>query len=227
MRCAAATRAITSKVPRDLVIPFWEVANLLAESGVPLDVIVLHDGLTPEDRSAADVRRYRTLVAAGCHTLSARQLAGLTDYLERGGELAVYGAFAEDQPMARNAVLQHSRTRRANTAAVEALVGCPPQVSVPAELDLATTVRPVDDGGRAVHLANYAYDAERDAVGVVRDLPLRVRLPDSHARATLHRPGHAPTELAVEREENVRTCTLDELEIYAIVHFQRGWEPRD
>jgi hypothetical protein len=38
----------------------------------------------------------------------------------------------------------------------------------------------------------------------------------------LHRPGHSPTELAVARDGHVHTCTLDRLETYAIVHFQRG-----
>ena len=206
-------------------IPFWAIADLLAESGVPLDVVVLHDGLAREDDfSAADVERYRTLVAAGCHTLSARQLAGLAEYLERGGELAVHGAFAENLPIERRPVLTHPRTRHLATADVESLVGRPPQVVVPAELDLATTVRVVDDGSSAVHLVNYAYDWERDAVRVAHDCSLRVRLAARHARAVLHRPGHGPAELAVARDGDLHTVTLERLETYAIVHFQRAAE---
>ena len=34
------------------VIPFWAVSDLLAEAGVPLDVVVLHDGLTARTTSA-------------------------------------------------------------------------------------------------------------------------------------------------------------------------------
>jgi len=205
------------------VIPFWEAAGLLAESGVPLDVVVLHDGFTREDDfSAAAVRRYRTLVAAGCHTLTARQLAGLAGYLEQGGELAVYGAFAENLPTEREPILAHAGTRRVATAGVERLVGRPPQVVVPAGLDLATTVRALEDGSAAVHLVNYAYDAERDAVGVAHDCTLRVRLAAPHARAVLHRPGHEPADLRVARDGDVHTCTLDRLETYAIVHFRRG-----
>ena len=226
-RSSRATRSATSRPVclRGSPSRSGAIADLLAESGVPLDVVVLHDGLAREDDfSAADVERYRTVVAAGCHTLSARQLAGLADYLERGGELAVHGAFAENLPIERRAILTHPRTRRVATADVESLVGRPPQVVVPADLDLATTVRVVGDGSSAVHVVNYAYDSERDAVCVADDCTLRVRLAAPHTRAVLHRPGHGPAELAVARDGDLHSCTLDRLETYAIIHFQRGAE---
>ena len=148
----------------------------------------------------------------------------LSEYLAGGGELTIQGEFAENLRGEREAILAHPRTRRVAAADVEALVGRPPQVVVPAELDLATTVRPVEGGGSALHVVNYAYDADRDAVVVAPDCTLRVRLAEPHVRATVHRPGEPPAELPVGHEGGMHTCTLDQLGTYAIVHFQQAGE---
>jgi hypothetical protein len=61
-------------------VPFWAAANTIAEAGIPFDVVVLHDDYTREDDfEPALLAGYRAVVAAGCHTLTGRQRAALTE----------------------------------------------------------------------------------------------------------------------------------------------------
>jgi hypothetical protein len=195
----------------DVEIPFWDAASALAGAGLPIDVVVLHDGRhRVDDLAPGDVAGYRTLVAAGCHTLTPRQLDVLAGHLDAGGELLVSGRFAGEH------LLDLPGARRVE----DVVAAVAPQVVVPAGVDVATTIRALPGGGHAVHVVNYAHDEAADAVVPARDWELRFRVPGPAARATLHRPGEPPAPVALARDGEHLVAIVDRLDIYAIVEVQ-------
>jgi hypothetical protein len=70
-----------TNVSADVDVPFLATCRALSDAGQPYDVIFFPDGeLRPDDLEAADLARYRTLVAAGCDDLTEHQAALLRGF---------------------------------------------------------------------------------------------------------------------------------------------------
>jgi hypothetical protein len=68
-------------VVSELPVPFLDACRTLSDAQQPYDVVVFPDGdLRPDDLTADDLRRYRTLVVAGCDDLTNAQAALLRDF---------------------------------------------------------------------------------------------------------------------------------------------------
>ena len=86
----------------------------------------------------------------------------------------------------------------------------------------AANIQHLADGSYALHLINYDYDREADAVRALTDVPLRVRLPEDREHATVVASDGTRTPLEVVREEGAHVVRLDSLGVYAIVVFHDG-----
>jgi hypothetical protein len=102
----------------------------------------------------------------------------------------------------------------AGTALTDLTTSLPdgPQVRVDGEL--AVNIHRLENGAAAVHLLDYEAIPRSD-------VELSVRLPFEVPSAKLVRPNRGAIELAVRSAGRVHTVTLDEVDLYAIVVFER------
>jgi hypothetical protein len=179
-------------------------------------VLFFPDGeLRADTLTAEDVARYGTLVLPGCHHLTGAQAALLAAHLDAGGHLVVLGELGSNLDEAtRRRLLEHAGTTRAGALDPAALPGGP-QLTVRADADFAVCVHRVD-GGAAVHLIRYDYDAEADAVPVLGELELELRLPERFSRATAFSPG-GELQASVTTDGTTHRLRLADVGLYGVV----------
>ena len=71
--------------------------------------------------------------------------------------------------------------------------------------------------GVAAHLVNYGYDDERDAVAVLDELELTVRLAGSFTTAVAVRPGRSAESLELTHEAGCYGVRLLEVGLYTVI----------
>jgi hypothetical protein len=175
-------------VSAEVQVPFVDACRALSDARQPYDVVFFADGeLRPDELTVADLRRYRTLVLAGCDDLTERQAELVREYRDAGGRVVDCAANLAD-----------------------------PQVRVdPAAADFAICVHEVA-AGAAVHLIRYDHDAAADAVPPLPRLELELRLPRSFARAIGFSPG-GDLDASLDTAEGIHRITLQNVPLYAIV----------
>jgi hypothetical protein len=185
-------------------------------------VVIFTDGELAEDRLLADdLTRYRVVVLPGCWWLTARQADVLQGFLDGGGRVVVAGELGSNlDPELTRPLLAHERTSRSELTDTDALQPLGAQVEVGPELGV--NLHRLDDAAVAVHLVNYNYDSEVDAVRVHRDVELRIRLDVPRSQGVIITPGRGNPEVAVTVEGNLHTVRLDEVGAYAVVVLHDG-----
>jgi hypothetical protein len=96
------------------------------------------------------------------------------------------------------------------------------QVDLDGVEDVAVNIHQLADGSVAVHLVNYAYDRDRDAVVARPDVQLSVAVPGNPSRATVMTHAGAVSDLPVTADDGRCRLTLPELSLYTIVVFHDG-----
>ena len=205
--------------------PFWEVGEALSAALQPYDVVFFPDGeLRPDTLTVDDLRRYRTLVLAGCAWLTGRQAELLGEYLAAGGRLVVCGPLGENLAgEARARLLEHPATRAVGPFgfSLDLLEGGPQVVVAEGHTDAALTLQAAGDGA-TLHLIRYDYDPEADRVPKLDRLVLDVRLAFEPAGATAHSPDGA-LSATLEPAAGGRTrVVLAGAGVYGIVHLVPG-----
>jgi hypothetical protein len=204
--------------------PFWEACERLSAALQPYDVVFFPDGtLRPDTLTVDDLRRYRTVVLAGCAWLTGRQAELLGQYLDAGGRLVVCGPVGENLDAgARRRLLGHPGTRAVGPYDLSLdLLDGGPQVVADGPTDAALTLQAVGDGA-ALHLVRYDYDPEADQVPVLDRLVLDVRLPFEVAEARPASPDGALRAAAEAAGDGRTRVTLGDAGVYGIVHLVAG-----
>lgn len=214
--------------PNSSRLPFWEVLRKLSEQQICYDAVMSADGeLREDDFSAEQLAPYRMIVLPDNTVMTERQLDAVLAYLDGGGRAVVFGRLAENLPAKARAVLEHpgtvfcenpadKMTAIHNFASAFARVyqpGWGVRVSAP-ELGVQTTVTP--EGTQAVHLLNYNYERELDAVRPLAELTLTVEREVREARAWTLR-GALAAELAWDG--TATRITLRGVPSYAVVEL--------
>jgi hypothetical protein len=217
---ADASDNTTNRRDESVVVPYRAVTRTLAEAAVPFDVVIWPDGVTAPDRSSVDeLARYSTVVLPDVHALTDRQVTTLEGYLAEGGTVVVADRFGDNlERGVRQRLRSHPATRTADRAVLDELLphGRQVETTVPA----AANLHQLPDGSYALHLVNYDYDPDADAVRPVPDVELRVALPKDKERATVVTPDGRRTALELARTDGDRhEVRLDSLGAYAIVLF--------
>jgi hypothetical protein len=206
---ADASDNTTNARDESVVVPYRVVTTTLANAAVPFDVVIFPDGVTAEDRVTAEaLARFSTVVLPDVHALTDGQLAALEGYVAGGGTLVVTD---------RDALRSHGGVRTARRDSLEELL--PHGRQVDTDLSAAANIQALADGSYALHLVNYDYDAATDAVRLVTDVRLGVRLPKDKQRATAVSSDGARAALDLQVAAGVHTVTLDRLGVYSIVVF--------
>jgi len=206
-------------------VPYRIATAALATAAVPFDVVMFPDGVTADDRVTRDLLHgYRSVVLPHCSYLTERQAESLLDYLERGGTIVVTGSLGENLPPELRAKLRdHAGVTIGTHHDVDSLL--PHGRQVTAELltgEVATNIQRLEDGSAALHLVNYGYRPDQDAVLPVPGGTVTVRLSASFGatpigRATVIRPGAPDVEVPVSVTEERCTVELAEVPLYCIV----------
>jgi hypothetical protein len=197
-----------------VVVPYRVVTKTLSDAAVPYDVVIWPDGVTAPDRSSAEaLLRYSTVVLPDVFALTEGQVAAIEGYLAAGGTVVVTDRVAGSLP-------RHGDVRTARRTVLGELL--PHGRQVETTVSAAANIQHLADGSYALHLVNYDYDRDADAVRALTDVPLRVRLPKDREHATVVASDGTRTPLAVVREEGAHVVRLDSLGVYAIVVFHDG-----
>lgn len=197
-----------------VVVPYRVVTKTLADNAIPFDVVIWPDGVTAPDRASAEaLARYATVVLPDVYALTDAQAAAVEGYLSGGGTVVVTDRVASALP-------EHERVVTASHAALDELLPQGRQVDTP--VSVASNLQQLADGSVALHLVNYDYDRDADAVRTLTDVPLQVRLPEGKERATAVASDGARTTLDLTVEDGVHAVRLDALGVYSIVVFHDG-----
>jgi hypothetical protein len=207
----------TNARDESVVVPYRVVTKTLSDAAVPYDVVIWPDGVTAPDRSSAEaLLRYSTVILPDVFALTEGQVAAVEGYLAAGGTVVVTDRVARSLP-------RHANVRTARRAVLDELLPHGRQLGT--TVSAAANVQHLADGSYALHLVNYDYDRDADAVRALTDVPLRVRLPEVRKHATAVASDGTRTPLEVAREDGAHVVRLGSLGVYAIVVFHDGELP--
>jgi hypothetical protein len=206
--------------------PFWQVAGQLADAVQPFDVVVFPDGeLRPDELEPKDLARYRNLVVPECRFLTEAQRQILLGYLESGGRVVVLGTLGANLPDEDvRAILDHPHTVASDSVDAFSMAQFVdgPQVVVSGPdggaVDMALNIHEI---GReaAVHFIRYDYDEQQDAVPVIPELTLDVRLVRPFRQAKALSPDGS-LQVSMEKVGSVHRLTLRDVPLYGVVLLQ-------
>lgn len=203
-------------------VPYRVVTEGFAGGSVPFDVVIFPDGTTAPDRIGPDhLAGFSNVVLPDCWFLTDGQAAAIEAYLDGGGEIVVVDRFGDNlTPAVRERLLGKPGVRR---AAMDDLGGLLPQgAQVETHPGLGANISRLDSGAAAVHLLNYDYDADADAVRSVEDVEVVVRLPFEATRATYLVSGAAPVELGLKVDSGRHVVRVPDLGVYGVVLLEAG-----
>jgi len=214
---ADASDNTTNARDESVVVPYRVVTQTLSNAAAPYDVVIWPDGVTAPDRASTEaLLRYSTVVLPDVYALTEGQVSALVGYLEAGGTVVVTDRMAASLP-------SHPNVRTAHRAALDELLPHGRQVST--DVSVAANLQHLADGSYALHLVNYDYDRDADAVRTLSDVPLRVRLPKDREHATVVASDGTRTAVDVVREDGAHVVRLASLGVYSIVVFHDGELP--
>jgi len=207
-------------VRREGGVPFDEATRDLADAGQPYDVIFFPEGELREDSLIpADVAKYRVLVLPACRFLTQAQAGLLRGYLDAGGRLLVLGELGANLDYEAHArIVGHGGTKVVDEFVVRELPGGP-QVRIDRPVDAAVNVQRVDHGA-ALHVIRYDYDGEADAVPVLPELGIELRLPETFSRVTAFSP-QGSLSASMHTSKDLHRITLQGLGLYGVVLLER------
>ena len=200
------------------LIPFWSVCDTLCDATQPYDVLFFPDGELRQDAlSAEDVRQYQTVILPDCAVLTFAQARLLHDALRNGTRLLILGELGTNLPHdVMQPILEHPGTRRAPVAPAfnaEDLIE-EPQVRLTPGGDLMINVQRVN-GGAAVHVIRYDFDAERDRTPPLPELTIELRLPERFDTLSVHSPGGEMTG-TLESDGLLHRVRLRDVPLYGV-----------
>ena len=211
---ADASDNTTNARDASVVVPYRVVTETLSGATVPYDVVIWPDGVTAPDRSSAEaLLRYSTVILPDVYALTPGQVAAVEGYLAGGGTVVVTDRVAASLPA-------HENVRTAHRAVLDELLPHGRQVATDAPV--AANVQHLADGSYALHLVNYDYDRDADAVRALSDVPLRVRLPKNREHATVVASDGSRSALDLAHEDGAHVVRLPSLGVYSIVVFHDG-----
>ncbi|MDX6325756.1 MAG: hypothetical protein QOK15_2110 [Nocardioidaceae bacterium] len=219
---ADASDNLTNARDASVRVPYRVATETLAASSVPFDVVIFPDGETAPDRvEPGMLAGYRTVVLPDCFDLTARQAKALAECLDAGTVLVVTDRFAESlTDDEQRVLLEHPGVQRASADDLAGLTPGGPQVEVSSPVGV--NLHRLSDGV-ALHLVNYDYDRDVDAVRRTGELSVTVRLARTSAGdltgAVYHPADGDSVTLEVRSKGDVHQVTVPDLGAYGIVEL--------
>ncbi len=209
-----------------LSMPFWDVIRAMSSVRAVYDVKMMPDGdLREDDFTAEKLTGYPMLVLPDCFLLTGNQADIIRNYAEEGGAVLVYGRLAEGTGLAE--ALRSLPNVRFVGEGEPGASDAPAFLKVFEEMYGEVSVvrcesrdlglmRYDDDAGTYVHLLNYAYDPERDAVEPARGVELVLDdVPGGEVR--VYRLDGEADDFEAVRDGERLTVKLREVSVYTAV----------
>lgn len=164
-------------------VPFWDVIRAMSDLNAQYDTILLPDGdLRADDFTADRIADYPLVILPDNDVLTENQQQILMDYADRGGKVLVLGRLAEGTCLLEK-LLASGYAVHVPISSADYMTDFLPAFHraydgiAPVQCDRERIgVQRYDDGGKAyVHILNYRYDAEADAIQPAEDLEIRIR----------------------------------------------------
>lgn len=174
--------------------------------------------LRPDTLESEQLYQYRRLILPECRYLTSRQANLLQEYLQQGGKVVIIGEpglnLAAEQ---RQNLLGQPNVVRIGGPGERRLEMLPDgaQVHCSESENLALHIQR-SSAGAAIHLIRYDYDPSLDAVPLLPELQLKVRLPQQYRTMTVYSPGPAP-EGTLVTSGNHHHIQLNHVPLYCII----------
>ena len=215
-------------------LPFWEIIQRLSEQQTLYDVRMFGDDeLRPDRVSADDWTQYDLIILPECDYLTANQCEEIERFARRGGKVLLFGLTALNRPgwaermtaLPNVILVPNPAPRRAAlrlfTDAFKLLYrGCE-QLSIqtenPKDAAFIGANSHEANGKRSLHLLNYRYDAQKDAVQPIENVTVRFRPRAAASGARVIDLDGKPIPADVRIENGALTVRLWTLPLYAAI----------
>jgi hypothetical protein len=207
-------------------MPFWDAIKALSARQAMYDVKMMADGDVREDGFGLDaIQGYPLVIVPDCHVLTQNQADVLLRYARDGGRVLVYGRIAEGTDLAaRLAEVESVRfvaleeQGRPMADFLDAFDEMYSGVNTLTCSDGDLGIQRFDDAGRTyVHVLNYRYNKERDAVATAPEVRFSIgRTVGGVSVRTLD--GHVPEHAVVRRGDSL-DVTIRDLPLYTLLEI--------
>ncbi len=217
--------------PNGVRMPFWEVVRQLSQNQISYDVKFMADGDLREDSfGMEDIRNYELVVLPACSTLTANQAETIDKYAAGGGKVLIFGAAAENvggwlekMKEYKNVVYCFNDSYKPKALkefnrAFEAVYGDIRRIRTDnTSVGLQTHAL---ENGLAIHLVNYGYSRELDAVEPVEELNIKVCVKEQEfGDIIVHTLQGRKLEYETGMEGDVMNIKIHQLPLYAVVEL--------
>jgi len=206
-------------------MPFWDVIRYLSSRNALYDVKMMPDGELREDDFDGDsLTEYRMLIVPDCCDMTCEQENAILRYAEKGAPVLIYGALSDRTGLAEQ--LRKLENVRFIPEDITEFGRIFDEVSDPTAsvicADRRVGIHRYDTvEGAWIHLLNYDYREETDAVEKIGELTLTLRdLPGEQIRV-YHLDGEGSAdEFAAVWEKDGLHLTLRDLPLYTVVEVK-------
>ncbi len=206
-------------------LPFWDIIKEMSALHGMYDIKMLPDGeLRADDFTADQIADYPMIVIPDCDTLTENQSQIVWEYAEKGGQVLVYG-----RPDVERELAKHLRTLPNVTfvdmpqdadegmaAFRKAFEPLYEKISTVTCSHRSLGMQRYDKDGRTIiHLMNYAYDGDKDAVQPVPEVTLTIREAQGEVKAITLDDAAVP--FTCTKADDTLIITLQNVPLYTVV----------
>ena len=211
-------------------LPFWEVVKELSDQQVLYDVKMFGDDeLRVENISLQDIAQYDLIVVPDCDILTVNQTQVLTEHVEAGKRLLIFGRAGENVPGWLDAIKGRENVYMVeNPDSKREALECFRAGFRKAHDDLwqlrvdnadVGVHMQVSDTCRSVHLISYQYDEDADRIAPIPELNLSVKVPAEITGVIMHTIDGSEVKHTVEKDGDFLKVKIKDMPLYLAVEL--------
>lgn len=217
--------------PNSVRLPFWDVTKWLSDKQVCYDVKFIADGDLREDSfSGADIDKYDLVVLPDCTYLTQNQADVIEQFAKSGKKVLVFGKAAENIPdwldnLSKMDGVFYCPNPRDRAAAINEFASCFEKAykgmrQISTDNDNVGIQTHEIEGGLAVHIINYNYSEDADAITPIDRLKLKVNIAGTEFKSIrVHTLEGVPLEYSSKAEGNTFNIDLYDVPLYTVVEL--------
>ncbi|TAH73690.1 MAG: hypothetical protein EWM47_02770 [Anaerolineaceae bacterium] len=212
-------------------LPFWEVIKELSDQQVVYDVKMLGDDdvcIRPLDiRELSD---YELIILPACDVLTKDQTEVLTEYVNQGGRLLLFGDTAQNLPQWQQEMIDNDNVvfcenAESKKAALSEFRSSFAKVNedinqIKVDNSNIGVHLHKNDNTHTIHLLNYNYDSELDKVLPIPTLNVKVKRPAQVTGVELYTLDNSKVEYSFEVEDDTINIVIQNMPLYLIAHLK-------
>lgn len=211
-------------------LPFWEVIKELSDNQVIYDVKMLgDDDVRVEPVTAEDFNGYELVILPACDVLTKNQTEALSDYVNKGGKLLLFGETAENidgwfEEMIKHPNVFYCENVESKNTSMNGFRKCFDTVNeqinqLQVDSPLVGIHLQKNEETHTIHLLNYNYDADADKVLPIDTLTVKVRVPDNVTDVKLATIDGATISYSSSLEDGIMTINIKQMPLYLVAEL--------